>query len=94
MKVAFIADGIDVNNPDFIRADGSHVFIDYQDFSGDGPNAPTGGGRGVRRRAARSPPRAGQAYDLADFVNPAHPLPPGCNDHASGAWPRAPAWSR
>ena len=44
VKVAFIADGVDVNNPDFIRANGQHVFVDYQDFSGAGTNAPTAGG--------------------------------------------------
>ena len=44
VKVAFIADGVDINNPDFIRANGQHVFVDYQDFSGTGTNAPTGAG--------------------------------------------------
>jgi hypothetical protein len=44
VKVAFIADGVDPNNPDFIRANGKHVFIDNQDFSGTGTNAPTVGG--------------------------------------------------
>jgi hypothetical protein len=44
VKVAFFAEGIDVDNPDFIRPDGSKVFIDYQDFSGDGTSAPTSGG--------------------------------------------------
>src|ERR671921_1123623 len=39
VKVAFIADSMDPNVPDFIRPDGSHVFIDYQDFSGAGPKA-------------------------------------------------------
>ena len=50
VKVAFFADGLDINNPDFIRADGSHVFIDYRDFTAEGPNAPSGARRGVRRR--------------------------------------------
>jgi len=44
VKVGFIADGVDINNPDFIRANGKHVFVDYQDFSGTGTNAPTDGG--------------------------------------------------
>ncbi|HUA41371.1 MAG TPA: hypothetical protein VMA32_07395 [Streptosporangiaceae bacterium] len=44
VKVGFIADGLDINNPDFIRANGKHVFVDYQDFSGTGTNAPTDGG--------------------------------------------------
>jgi subtilisin family serine protease len=43
VKVAYIADGVDINNPDFIRANGKHVFVDYQDFSGTGTNAPTDG---------------------------------------------------
>lgn len=43
VTVGFIADGLDINNPDFIRANGKHVFVDYQDFSGTGTSAPTGG---------------------------------------------------
>ena len=41
VRVAFFAEGIDVDNPDFIRPDGSKVFIDYRDFTGDGTSAPS-----------------------------------------------------
>src|SRR5262249_47730633 len=76
VKVAFFADGVDINNPDFIRADGSHVFIDYRDFTGDGPNAPTGGAEAFGD-ASSIAAQGRQVYDISNFVNPAHPLPPG-----------------
>jgi subtilisin family serine protease len=43
VTVGFIADGLDINNADFIRANGTHVFVDYKDFSGEGTAVPTGG---------------------------------------------------
>ena len=44
VKVAFIADGTDPKNVNFINKSGKSVFVDYKDFSGDGVGAPTTGG--------------------------------------------------
>jgi hypothetical protein len=88
VKVAYIADGIDINNPDFIRADGSHVFIDYQDFSGEGPNAPSGAAEAFGDASAIAA-QGRVVYDLANHVNPGHPLPPGCTITIRGMAPGA-----
>src|SRR4051812_33488466 len=86
VRVAFFADGVDVNNPDFIRPDGSHVFIDYRDFSGDGPNAPSPSAEAFGD-ASSIAAQGRQVYDLSTYVNPAHPLPPGCNIRVRGVAP-------
>src|SRR5262249_15290482 len=73
VKVAWIADGLDPNNPDFIRPDGSHVFTDYQDFSGTDPDL---GGVGAEAfgDASAIASQGRQVYDVSKFVNEAHPL--------------------
>jgi subtilisin family serine protease len=88
VKVAIIADGIDPNNPDLIRANGQHVIFDYEDFSGFGTNSPTDG-REAFLDAGTIASQGNQTYDLAGFVNPAHPLPPGCNIKIEGVAPGA-----
>jgi hypothetical protein len=88
VKVATLADGLDPNNPDLIRPNGQHVIADYQDFSGDGPNAPTGAAEAfgdVSSVAAQGR----ITYDISSFVNPAHPLPAKCNIKVRGIAPGA-----
>jgi subtilisin family serine protease len=88
VKVAYIADGIDPDNPDFITPGGDHVIVDYQDFSGDGPNAPSEGGEAFGD-ASSIAAQGTVSHDLSDFVNQAHPLPPGCNIRILGVAPDA-----
>jgi subtilisin family serine protease len=88
VKVGIVADGIDPNNPDLIRANGQHVIFDYEDFSGFGTNAPTDG-REAFLDAGTIASQGNQTYDLSGFVNPAHPLPPGCNIKIQGIAPGA-----
>jgi hypothetical protein len=88
VKVAWIADGVDIHNPDFIRADGTPVFTDYQDFSGTDPNA-TQLGAEAFGDASSIAAQGNTTYDLSKFVSPAHPLPAGCNIKIRGIAPGA-----
>jgi hypothetical protein len=87
VKVAFVADGIDVNNPDFIRADGSHVISDYQDFSGDGVNDSSGGDEAFGD-ASSIAAQGNRTYDLHTEL-PFSSLPAGCTVKIKGFAPDA-----
>jgi hypothetical protein len=87
VKVAFVADGIDVDNPDFIRADGSHVISDYQDFSGDGVNDSSGGDESFGD-ASSIAAQGNRTYDLATEL-PLSGLPAGCTVKIKGFAPDA-----
>ena len=65
VKVAFMAEGIDINNPDFIR-NGHSIFSDYEDFSGDGLNAPTTGGEAFLDASAIAA-QGNKVYDVSHF---------------------------
>ncbi|HEX5407425.1 MAG TPA: S8 family serine peptidase [Pseudonocardiaceae bacterium] len=88
VKVAFLADGIDTNNPDFVRADGSHVFADYRDFTGEGTNTPNDD-REAFGDASAIAAQGKQTYDLSTFVSPSNPLPKNCDIRILGMAPGA-----
>jgi Subtilase family len=93
VKVAFIADGVDPTVAGFVRPDGSSVFIDYQDFSGDPAGTPTPGGEAfgdASSIAAQDMPSGTLLnFDISQFVNAAHPLPSPCDIHIRGMAPGA-----
>jgi hypothetical protein len=87
VTVAWIADGLDPNNPDFIRA-GKSIFKDYVDFSGDGPDTQTGGEEAFGD-ASMIAAQGNETYDLSNYVNPAYPLPKNCDLKVEGMAPGA-----
>jgi subtilisin family serine protease len=87
IKVALVADGLDPTHPDFQR-DGASIFFDYQDFSTEGPNAPTDGAEAFGD-ASSIAAQGNVVYDLHDIVGPTHPLPVGCNVRVRGVAPGA-----
>jgi hypothetical protein len=84
VKVAFLADGADVNNPDFIRTDGSHVFVDYQNFGGNGDQSD---GRESFGDASSLAAQGRHVYDLSEYASPGAPLPKGCTVRIRGMAP-------
>jgi hypothetical protein len=93
VKVAYIADGLDPTVAGFIRPDGSNVFIDYQDFTGDPAGTPTGGAEAfgdASSIAAQDIPNGKPLFfDISKFVVPHYPLPSPCNVRIRGMAPGA-----
>ena len=90
VKVGFLGESIDVNNPDFIRPDGSHVITDYQDFTGEGDRPR----RMTSRRSAtprRSPPRGRPSTICLTSSTPRTRCPRAATP-SSAAWRPAPRW--
>jgi Subtilase family len=97
VKVAFLADGLQIANRDFTRnrsfasaasPAGSPVITQYRDFSGDGTAAKTAGGEAFLD-ASSIAAQGNTVYDLSQAVSPAHPLPSGCDVRIVGAAPGA-----
>jgi subtilase family protein len=86
VKVAFIADGLDINNPDFIRPNGQHVFFDFKDFSGEGTAVPTGGGEAFLD-ASSIAAQGREVYDVSKYSD--LPLNRQCNIRVEGVAPGA-----
>ena len=90
VKVAVFPDGLDPNIPDFRRdgGTGASAIFDYEDFTGEGKYGVTGGEEAFGD-ASSIISQGNEVFDLSGEVNPAHPLPAGCNIRLEGVAPGA-----
>jgi hypothetical protein len=86
VTVGYIADGLDTNNPDFIRPNGQHVFTDYEDFTGAGTAAPTGGEEAFGD-ASSIAAQGNEVYNVQDYSS--LPLSTPCYIRVEGVAPGA-----
>ena len=86
VTVAWIADALDPNNPDFIRPNGKHVFVDFKDFSGFGTSAPTSGAEAFGDASAIAA-QGRKTYDVSHYS--ALPLDRPCKIRVEGVAPGA-----
>ncbi len=78
VTVAFLADDIDVNTPDLIRSNGSHVITSYRDFTGDGTAKVTTPGGEAFGDASSIAAQGRYVYNADSFVNAALPQHKSC----------------
>ncbi|MGH2886231.1 MAG: S8 family peptidase, partial [Solirubrobacteraceae bacterium] len=86
VTVAWIADSLDPNNPDFIRPNGPHVFVDFKGFSGFGTSAPTSGAEAFGDASAIAA-QGREVYDVSHYS--ALPLNRPCDIRVEGVAPGA-----
>ncbi len=79
VTVAFLADGVDPFNPDFVRPDGSLVFTDYEDFTGAGVGGVTGGAEAFGD-ASSIAAQGNEVYNLNNYVAAPFKNPKACNN--------------
>jgi hypothetical protein len=77
VTVAFLADGLDVSNPDFMRSSGNHVITNYKDFTGSGTSVITGGGEAFGD-ASSIAAQGRQVYNADAYVSVAQSQSKSC----------------